>query len=141
MIIKFQAILLRSAQPCSAANNKRCRADEAILNVILGRSKKGFIIDTWSKGKSNSETDQHYNQWRKVTRSIGNLPHVSNILQSFSKLIEGMQQTLFHFFSPDVVHFFMFFSDFQHVMTHHVRLTSGSIGWKTLAGCLLFSTH
>lgn len=109
MIIQFQAILLRSAQPSSAANNKRCRADEAILNVILGRSKKGFIIDTWSKGKSNSETDQHYNQWRKVTRSIGNLPHVSNILQSFSKLIEGMQQTFFHFFSPDVVHFFMFF--------------------------------
>lgn len=61
------------------------------MNVILGRSKKGFIIDTWSKGKSNSETDQHYSQWRKVTRSIGNLSHVSNILDSFSKLIEGMK--------------------------------------------------
>lgn len=57
--------------------------------MILGRSKKGFIVDTWSKGKSNSETDQHYNQWRKITRSIGNLSHVSNILDSFSKLIEG----------------------------------------------------
>lgn len=137
MIIQFQAILLRSAQPSSAANNKRCRADEAILNVILGRSKKGFIIDTWSKGKSNSETDQHYNQWRKVTRSIGNLPHVSNILQSFSKLIEGMQQTFIHFLCLKSLIFYVF-SDFQHVMTHHVRLTSGSIGWKTLAGCLLF---
>lgn len=57
--------------------------------MILGRSKKGFIIDTWSKGKSNSETDQHYSQWRKVTRSIGNMSHVSNILDSFSKLIDG----------------------------------------------------
>lgn len=80
---------MRGAQPNSGSNSKRCRADEAILNVILGRSKKGFIVDTWSKGKSNTETDQHYNQWRKITRSIGNLSHVSNILDSFSKLIEG----------------------------------------------------
>ena len=59
--------------------------------MILGRSTKGFIIDTWSKGKSNNETDQHYNQWRKVNRSIGNLSHVSNILNNFAKLIEGTQ--------------------------------------------------
>lgn len=83
------AILMRSSQPMSGTGIKRCRADEAILNVILGRSKKGFIVDTWSKGKSNSETEQHYNQWRKVTRSIGNLSHVSMILDSFSKLVEG----------------------------------------------------
>lgn len=57
--------------------------------MILGRSKKGYIVDTWNKGKSNSETDQHYNQWRKVIRSIGNLSNVSAILDSFSKLIEG----------------------------------------------------
>lgn len=78
------------------------------MNVILGRSKKGFIIDTWSKGKSNSETDQHYNQWRKVTRSIGNLSHVSNILDSFSKLIEGTfsfnQASLGHFTRVFVMH-------------------------------------
>lgn len=80
---------MRSAQPNTTASAKRCRADEAILNVILGRSKKGFIVDTWSKGKSNSETDQHYSQWRKITRSIGNLSNVSNILDSFAKLIEG----------------------------------------------------
>lgn len=85
----MQAILLRSAQPNSGQAGKRCRADEAILNVILGRSKKGFIVDTWSKGKSNTETDQHYNQWRKVTRSIGSLSNVSGILDSFSKLIDG----------------------------------------------------
>lgn len=114
---------MRSAQPSSAANNKRCRADEAILNVILGRSKKGFIIDTWSKGKSNSETDQHYNQWRKVTRSIGNLPHVSNILQSFSKLIEG--NWLLNFFSS--LKLMQFFSNFQHVMTLLVQLINGLI--------------
>lgn len=87
------AILLRSSQPTTNSTMKRCRADEQILNMILGRSKKGFIVDTWSKGKSNSETEQHYNQWRKVTRSIGNLPKVSAILESFSKLIEGLYDT------------------------------------------------
>lgn len=89
---------MRSAQPNGTTSGKRCRADEAILNVILGRSKKGFIVDTWSKGKSNSETDQHYSQWRKITRSIGNLSNVSNILDSFSKLIEGNVNSILSFF-------------------------------------------
>lgn len=74
----------------SGTQAKRCRSDEAILNVVLGRSKKGFILDTWSKNKSNSEFDLHYNQWRKVTRPIGNLSSVSGILDCFSKLIDGM---------------------------------------------------
>lgn len=80
---------MRSSQPVGGTGAKRCRADEAILNVILGRSTKGFIVDTWSKGKSNTETDQHYTQWRKVSRPIGNLSSVATILESFSKLIEG----------------------------------------------------
>lgn len=85
---------MRSSQPASGGNGaKRCRADEAILNVILGRSKKGFIVDTWSKGKSNTETEQHYTQWRKVTRPIGNLTSISATLDGFSKLIEGNSST------------------------------------------------
>ncbi|XP_046807439.1 myotubularin-related protein 9 [Lucilia cuprina] len=83
------AALLRSAQPLSIQGIKRCRADEAILNVVLGRSRKGFIVDTWGKGKSNTETDQHYSQWKKVNRSIGNVSSPAAILDSFSKLIEA----------------------------------------------------
>lgn len=83
------AALLRSAQPLSIQGIKRCRADEAILNVVLGRSKKGFIVDTWGKGKSNTETDQHYSQWKKVNRSIGNVSSPAALLDSFSKLIEA----------------------------------------------------
>jgi myotubularin-related protein 9 len=87
---KNGAILLRSAQPMNVSNGvKRCRADEAILNQVLGKSKKGFIVDTWGKNKSNTETDQHYSQWRKITRSIGNISSVSSILDSFSKMIEA----------------------------------------------------
>lgn len=81
---------MRSAQPVSIQGIKRCRADEAILNVVLGRSKKGFIVDTWGKGKSNTETDQHYSQWKKVNRAIGNVSSPSAILDSYAKLIEGI---------------------------------------------------
>lgn len=82
--------MLRSSQPLSGPGVKRCRSDETLLNSVLGRSKKGLIVDTWGKGKSNLETDQHYSQWKKVTRPLGNISSVSNLLDSFSKLIEGL---------------------------------------------------
>ncbi|XP_055914081.1 myotubularin-related protein 9 [Eupeodes corollae] len=87
------ATLMRSSQPISTQGIKRCRADEAILNVVLGRSKKGFIVDTWGKGKSNTETDQHYSQWKKVNRSIGNVSNPSSILESFTKLVDACNDT------------------------------------------------
>ncbi|ALC43531.1 CG5026 [Drosophila busckii] len=83
------ATLMRSAQPLSIQGIKRCRADEAILNVVLGRSKKGFIVDTWGKGKSHTESDPHYSQWKKVNRAIGNVTSPASILDSFAKLIEA----------------------------------------------------
>ncbi|KAH8372204.1 hypothetical protein KR093_010586 [Drosophila rubida] len=89
----LQATLMRSAQPLSIQGIKRCRADEAILNLVLGRSKKGFIVDTWGKGKSNTETDLHYSQWKKVNRAIGNVSSPAAILDSFAKLIEACNDT------------------------------------------------
>ncbi|XP_058118339.1 myotubularin-related protein 9 [Anopheles ziemanni] len=85
------AAMLRSAQPVAAPGvTKRCRADEAILNAVLGRSKKGFIFDTWGKGKSSTtETDQHYSQWKKVNRPIGQFSSVSALLDSFVKLMDA----------------------------------------------------
>ncbi|KAL7734734.1 hypothetical protein ACLKA6_011022 [Drosophila palustris] len=87
------ATLMRSSQPLSTQGIKRCRADEAILNLVLGRSKKGFIVDTWGKGKSNTETDLHYSQWKKVNRAIGNVSSPAAILDSFAKLIEACNDT------------------------------------------------
>lgn len=86
------SILMRSAQPL--ANRPRCRADEAILNVLLGKgSSKGFIVDTWARGKSNSEQDMYYSQWKKINRSIGNISSPGNILESFSKLVDACSDT------------------------------------------------
>uniref|UniRef100_U5EXU6 Putative phosphatidylinositol 3-phosphate 3-phosphatase myotubularin mtm1 n=1 Tax=Corethrella appendiculata TaxID=1370023 RepID=U5EXU6_9DIPT len=87
------AIMMRSSQPMGP-NAKRCRADEAILNTVLGKSRKGFIIDTWGKSKTTqSETEQHYSQWKKVTRPLGNLSSISNLLDSFVKLIDACNDT------------------------------------------------
>lgn len=85
------AVLMRSSQPAITGQGaKRCRADEELLSCVLGKSTKGFILDTWGKSgsKSNSETDQHYPQWKKVVRPIGNFNHSSAILESFTKFME-----------------------------------------------------
>ncbi|XP_059619519.1 myotubularin-related protein 9 [Phlebotomus argentipes] len=84
------AVMLRSAQPSPTSSGKRCRADEAILNSVLGKSRKGFIVDTWGvKGKATTETDQHYSQWKKATRSVGTFSHISQLLECFSRLVEA----------------------------------------------------
>lgn len=87
------AVMMRSSQQTTTPNMRRCRADEAILNTVLGKSKKGFIVDTWGKGKSGPESDQNYSQWKKIVRPIANLSNASNILESFSKMIEACNDT------------------------------------------------
>lgn len=88
------AIMLRSSQQTTTPNMRRCRADEAILNTVLGKSKKGFIVDTWGKSKTTPETDQNYSQWKRIVRPIGNhLSSASNILECFSKMIEACNDT------------------------------------------------
>lgn len=87
------AIMLRSSQQTTTPNMRRCRADEAILNTVLGKLKKGFIVDTWGKGKTTPESDQNYSQWRKIVRPIANLSNASNVLESFSKMIEACNDT------------------------------------------------
>lgn len=49
---------MRCAQPLIGSQNKRCKADEKLLNSVLGPNKKGFIFDlrspalvTLQKGK------------------------------------------------------------------------------------------
>lgn len=87
-------IMLRSSQQTSTPSMRRCRADEAILNTVLGKSStKGFMVDTWGKGKSSPDTDQNYSQWRKIVRPVANLSNASNVLESFAKLIEACNDT------------------------------------------------
>jgi len=37
---------MRSSQPLSGPNSKRCKEDEKLINSVLGPGKRGYIIDT-----------------------------------------------------------------------------------------------
>ncbi|KAI4465865.1 myotubularin-related [Holotrichia oblita] len=92
------AVLLRSSQPLLNNSNRRCRADEKLLNTILGSTKKGYIIDTRSPGYANhckskgggTEPDGYYPQWRKSHKNLDKIANCNGaLLDSFSKLIDA----------------------------------------------------
>ncbi|KAJ3633793.1 hypothetical protein MTP99_010718 [Tenebrio molitor] len=92
------AILLRSSQPLLNNNNRRSRADEKILNAVLGSGKKGYIIDTRTtnyashcKGKGGgTEPDAHYTQWKRVHKPLDKIAKCDgSLLESLSKLIDA----------------------------------------------------
>ncbi len=83
---------MKSSQP-NVNNTKRCKADEAMINCLLNKSQRGYIIDTVGKSKWCGEHDQHYNLWKKFIRPIGSFNSSSGYLDSFSKLIEACNDT------------------------------------------------
>lgn len=93
------AVLMRSGQPLLSNNNRRSRADEKLLNAVLGAAgKKGYIIDTRSvnytshcKGKGGgTEPDAHYPQWKRVHKPLDKIAKCDgSLLDSLAKLIDG----------------------------------------------------
>lgn len=92
------AILLRSSQPLLNNSNRRCRADEKLLNSILGSTKRGYIIDTRSPGYTShckskgggTEPDGYYTLWRRSHKNLDKIANCNGaLLDSFSKLIDG----------------------------------------------------
>ncbi|KFM70519.1 Myotubularin-related protein 9, partial [Stegodyphus mimosarum] len=89
-----KAALLRSSQPMVGANNRRCKEDERLLNVVLGSGKKGYIIDTRSQNIAllartkggGFEPDVHYPLWKRMHKPID---RYFNLLESLTKLIEA----------------------------------------------------
>lgn len=91
-------ILLRSSQPLLNNTNRRCRADEKMLNAVLGPFKKGYIIDMRSityinncKSKGGgTEPDTHYTQWKKVCRPLDKISKCDGaVMEHLFKLIDG----------------------------------------------------
>ncbi|XP_046643295.1 myotubularin-related protein 9-like [Daphnia pulicaria] len=89
------AVMMRSSQPHSGPNVKRCREDEKLLNSVLKPGMRGYIIDTRhqsttptpkSKGSGGFETESHYPQWRRIHKPIERL---QSLLESLSKLVEA----------------------------------------------------
>ncbi|CAC5416013.1 MTMR9 [Mytilus coruscus] len=49
-----KAVMMRCSQPLTGMNNKRCKEDERMVNSVMGRGNKGYIIDTRSPSAAKS---------------------------------------------------------------------------------------
>lgn len=80
MSFKHRDVVLLRASPISQQNAiKQSTADEKIVNLVLGRTSRGFIIDT----KAGKNLTPEYKHWKKVTHGI------KITTECFSKLIEA----------------------------------------------------
>ncbi|XP_050502906.1 myotubularin-related protein 9 [Diabrotica virgifera virgifera] len=91
-------VLLRSSQPMLNNANRRCKADEKILNSVLGPYKKGYIIDmrsatyiNYCKSKGGgTEPGGYYNQWKKVFKPLDKISKCDgSVLDHLAKFIEA----------------------------------------------------
>ncbi|KAL3282217.1 hypothetical protein HHI36_005411 [Cryptolaemus montrouzieri] len=96
------AVLLRSSQPMLNNSNRRSRADEKILNAVLGQSRKGYIIDTRSANYANNckakgggtEPDGHYTQWKRVHQGMDKISKCNgSLLDNLGKLVDACNDT------------------------------------------------
>ncbi|NXE96126.1 MTMR9 protein, partial [Menura novaehollandiae] len=87
-------VMMRSSQPLTGTNGRRCKEDEKLINATLRSGRRGFIIDTrplnvaqQARAKGGGfEQEVHYPQWRRIHKCIERF----NILQeSFIKLVEA----------------------------------------------------
>nr|XP_046149096.1 myotubularin-related protein 9 isoform X2 [Oncorhynchus gorbuscha] len=87
-------VMMRSGQPLTGTNGRRCKEDEKLINATLRAGKRGYIIDTrtvsvaqQAKARGGGfESEANYPQWRRIHKAIER----SSILQeSLIKLVEA----------------------------------------------------
>ncbi|NXA22716.1 MTMR9 protein, partial [Ibidorhyncha struthersii] len=92
-------VMMRSSQPLTGTNGRRCKEDEKLINATLRPGKRGYIIDTRSLNVAQQarakgggfEQEAHYPQWRRIHKCIERF----NILQeSLIKLVEACNDQL-----------------------------------------------
>ncbi|XP_064028816.1 myotubularin-related protein 9-like isoform X1 [Pogoniulus pusillus] len=86
--------MLRSSQPLTGPNRRRCREDELLLGTVLDEEERGFIIDTRSAQAAKqarmsgggTEPKSFYPKWRRLHRP---LERGRPLQESFIKLVEA----------------------------------------------------
>lgn len=69
-------VIMRSSQPLTGANRKRCREDELVLQAVIDGSEMGYIIDLRSAQQAQQarmtgggfESKSSYNNWKRIHR-------------------------------------------------------------------------
>ncbi|XP_077395299.1 myotubularin-related protein 9-like isoform X2 [Festucalex cinctus] len=87
-------VILRSGQPSTGANWKRCIEDELLLHTVIEGSDKGFIIDTRSAQQAQQarmtgggfESKSCYNNWKRLHR---HMERGKTLQESLIKLVEA----------------------------------------------------
>ena len=70
--------MMRSSQPLTGANRRRCREDEDLLKAVIDGSDKGYIIDTRSSQQAQQarmagggfESKSFYIHWKRLHRQM-----------------------------------------------------------------------
>ncbi|XP_064381242.1 myotubularin-related protein 9-like isoform X2 [Dromaius novaehollandiae] len=95
---KNGTVMLRSSQPLTGPNRKRCREDELLLGTVLDEGERGFIIDTRSAQAAKqarmtgggTEPKASYPRWKRLHRP---LERGRPLQESFAKLVDACNDT------------------------------------------------
>ncbi|XP_067167767.1 myotubularin-related protein 9-like isoform X2 [Apteryx mantelli] len=95
---KNGTVMLRSSQPLTGPNRKRCREDELLLGTVLDEGERGFIIDTRSAQAAKqarmtgggTEPKSSYPRWKRLHRP---LERGRPLQESFIKLVDACNDT------------------------------------------------
>ncbi|XP_049597079.1 myotubularin-related protein 9 isoform X3 [Syngnathus scovelli] len=87
-------VILRSGQPLTGANRKRCMEDELLLQTVIGDSGKGYIIDTRSAQQAQQarmmgggfESKSFYSNWKRLHR---HMERGKTLQESLIKLVDA----------------------------------------------------
>ncbi|XP_029349714.1 myotubularin-related protein 9 isoform X2 [Echeneis naucrates] len=87
-------VIMRSSQPLTGANRKRCREDELLLQAVIDGSDKGYIIDTRSSQQAQQarmtgggfESKSCYSCWKRLHRQV---ERGKALQESLIKLVEA----------------------------------------------------
>ncbi|XP_026211548.1 PH-GRAM_MTMR9 and Myotub-related domain-containing protein isoform X2 [Anabas testudineus] len=87
-------VIMRSSQPLTGANKKRCREDESLLQAVIDGSDKGYVIDTRSSQQAQQarmtgggfESKSFYNNWKRLHR---HMERGKALQESLIKLVEA----------------------------------------------------
>lgn len=87
-------VIMRSSQPLTGANRKRCREDELLLQAVIDGSDKGYIIDTRSSQQAQQarmtgggfESKSSYTGWKRLHRQM---ERSKALQESLIKLVEA----------------------------------------------------
>lgn len=86
---------MRSGQPLTGANRKRCKEDEDLLQVVIDGSDKGYVIDTRSSQQAQQarmtgggfESKSCYDRWKRLHRHMERCVSECDVYFSYRKTV------------------------------------------------------